>query len=44
VQDKASGDIIVKLVSKSPEPTRVKLDLSELGHVGGTANKTVLTG
>jgi alpha-L-arabinofuranosidase len=43
-QDTANGDIIVKLVSKSSEPTRAKLDLSELNRVGATAAKTVLTG
>jgi alpha-N-arabinofuranosidase len=44
VQDSASGDIIVKLVSRADHVIQVQLDLADVGPVGAQASCTVLTG
>lgn len=44
VRDSATGDVIVKLVSRSAEPLPAQLDLSALGTLPPTAAATVLTG
>ena len=44
VRDTATGDLIIKLVSKASEPIRATLDSSALGSLSNTATRTVLSG
>ncbi len=44
LQDTATGDVILKIVSKSDLPIKAKLDLSELGPFDSVARCTLLTG
>ncbi len=44
VRDTASGDLIVKLVSRADKPVSVRLDVSAAGVFGARATRTVLCG
>ncbi len=44
VRDTATGDVIIKLVSKASEPIRATLNSSALGALDSTATRTVLSG
>jgi alpha-L-arabinofuranosidase len=44
VRESATGDVIVKIVSRSDEPVAVQCDLSALGPVSATAERSVLSG
>ncbi len=44
VRDSASGDIIVKLVSRADVPVRVQIDLGNVDNIAPTAACTVLSG
>jgi len=44
VRDSATGDVIVKLVSKAGQPTRARIDLTAVGSFEPEATCTVLSG
>ncbi len=44
VRESATGDVILKLVSRAEQPLKVTIDLSSVGGVQGEAVCTVLTG